>query len=156
MQLPSDESTRRLPRWFFAALSICIGARIVFAFYPSPPAGGGIALWQPNSPIASHSGPKPLFLFLDNQSKQTAADSERLFGDPKITSLLNSSFSAQRINSSEAADLQAVGKDLLPMQAKSAIIVFGRDGKPASQVATFIPRQSLLQLMRQVLVSERK
>jgi hypothetical protein len=145
----SDASTRRLPKWFIAAILICLSTRIYFCLAPVPQTTETAVKWVGTNALTIRSG-KPLFLYLDNESSQSARDEARLFSDPAIASLINSSFSPRRIDTTDMIALALMGPDLMKLKRQSAIIVFGKDGKPAAQVATFIPRRSLLQLLREI------
>lgn len=147
-----DVSTRTLPRWFIAALFVCLSARLIVCLIPVPQ--------PPVLPVAWTQGAltvdaqKPLFLYLENETAQPARDARRLFSDPAIVSLLNSSFTPRRVDSTDVIALALMGPEVMKLKRQSAIIVFGKDGKPASPVATFIPRRSLLQLLRHVKAQE--
>jgi hypothetical protein len=155
----SDQSTRKLPLWFLTITAVMVAGRIYLDF--APPAaggfsdGGGAVSWKQAAGLNSDAG-RPLFLFLDDDSVATARDGERLFGDADIAALINSRFTPRHIDTTDVVALGLMGKEMLQLRRRSAIIVFGLDGKPVSRVETFIPRRSLLQLLRQSLVPPRQ
>lgn len=156
----SDPSTRKLPLWFLAITAVMVTGRAYLAF--APPAaggfsdGGGAVNWKQAAGLQNSDAARPLFLFLDNDSVATARDGERLFDDPDIATLINSRFTARHIDTTDVVALGLMGKEMLQLRRRSAIIVYGLDGKPVSRVETFIPRRSLLQLLRQSLVPPRQ
>lgn len=160
MPLPSDQSTRKLPLWFLGMTAVMVAARLYLFLAPPSPAGfskgEGAVLWQSINGLQNAHPEKPLFLFLDNDSVSTARDGERLFGDSEIAGLLNSRFSPRHIDTTDVIALGLMGKEMMQLRRRSAIIVYGADGKSASPVETFIPRRSLLQLLRQSLIATHK
>ena len=160
MPPPSDQSTRKLPLWFLSITAVVLAGRVYLAF--APPAaggfsdGGGAVNWNHTAGLQNSDPARPLFLFLDNDSVATARDGERLFGDADIATLINSRFTPRHIDTTDVVALGLMGKEMLQLRRRSAIIVYGLDSKPVSHVETFIPRRSLLQLLRQALIPPRQ
>lgn len=152
MQLLSDQSTRKLPVWFLGVTAACLLARMYFVWSPPAMPKEGAVVWTPTTLGLEQKTdkPRPLFFFLDNNNLQTARDASRLFSDPAIAKLLNEQYSPKHIDTTDVVALGLLGPDLIKHKWESGIIVYDKAGKPAAHVATFIPRRSLLQLLRQV------
>lgn len=158
MPLLSDQSTRKLPLWFLVSTLSVVAARVYLECAPTRPAGTKVeaVAWAKSTGLPTNvDNNKPLFLFLDNNNATTARNAERLFSDRDIAALLNSRYSARHIDTTDVVALGLMGPDLIKLRRRSALIVYGLDGKPTALVETFIPRRSLLQLLRQSLVSSR-
>lgn len=156
MQLLSDQSTRKQPVWFLAVTGICLLARMYFVWSPPATPNEGAVVWTRTvlGLEQKTDTQKPLFFFLDNNNVQTARDASRLFSDPAIASLLNEKYSPKHIDTTDVVALGLLGPDLIKHKWQSGIIVYNKAGKPAAHVATFIPRRSLLQLLREVQAAQ--